>query len=214
MSNYTEFKRLPFNEELNPIVEILKENNISFLIDTTKPSVDITFTSGAITEYIVKVKNEEFEKAISLFAVKEGEITETENYYLNGYIDEELLEVLAFPKTWSNFDVEYAKRLVESRNISIDERILKQKQDELLDQLRPPKKAGFSLIFLGYLCSILSGWLGLLIALHLKNKTKDLYGHETAPYYDETSRNHGKWMLYLFVFWLFVYLLLIIKNLT
>lgn len=99
MSNYTEFKRLPFNEELNPIVEILKENNISFLIDTTKPSVDITFTSGAITEYIVKVKNEEFEKAISLFAVKEGEITETENYYLNGYSDEELLEVLAFPKT-------------------------------------------------------------------------------------------------------------------
>lgn len=48
--------------------QILADNGIKFMVDNTKPTLDLTFIAGSFTpvEYILKVKEEDVEKAMEL----------------------------------------------------------------------------------------------------------------------------------------------------
>ena len=108
---------------------------------------------------------------------------------------------------WAGSDLQYANNLIEQRNIVIDEEKIIETQQKLLSVVNEPKKAKSSVILLGYLFSILGGWIGLLIGLHLKyKKNEDAGNEEKIFYYDKKSRNHGDNILMIFVVWLLFYL--------
>ena len=111
------------------------------------------------------------------------------DHHLLSSSDEELLEVITHASEWSAFDVAHARRLLNERGI--DPSKLEEEREQRIAYLQKGKPAPKSLIFFGWLFSILGGLIGVAIAWHLshaKDKTSDGEFHR----YDEASRKTGK----------------------
>tara|TARA_R110002049_G_scaffold294590_5_gene481310 strand:+ start:10666 stop:11313 length:648 start_codon:yes stop_codon:yes gene_type:complete len=206
---YIEFKRIPFHDEANAISEILSSHNIAHKIESTKPSFDITFSNSDLTDYIIKVKESQFEEVTVLFEANTANEILEDNYYMNSYSDNELIEILSLANEWSNYDLHYANMLIKQRGLVFSDEEIQEAKASALKEQKKPKKVEPILIFIGYLCSIFGGWLGFLVAYRLKYKFKLVNETEKVPYYDTKSRSHGKVMLYIFVFWVTLYAFLI-----
>lgn len=205
MENYIEFKRTLDKESINAIAEIFHSNQIEFIVEDAKPSVDITFTNSGVIEYLIKVKQSDFEKASELLASNIEDNLEIEDYYLNYYNDEELIEVISLPNDSNRFDIDYANKLIEKRGIVINENKLEKAKLKKENELLEPEKAKSAIILGGYLLSILGGWIGLIVAMHLKYKKKEIEGRESVFYYDPKSRSHGDTMLILVLIWALIW---------
>ena len=79
MNEYIELKRFPFREIIEQIAEILEEHNIEYRIDDTTPGFDTTYGYAALVEYILKVKESDFEKANGLLNEAEIDSSQEEN---------------------------------------------------------------------------------------------------------------------------------------
>ena len=205
MDNYIEIKRTLVKESIKEIADIFDANNIEFVVEDTKPSFDITFTNSGIVEYILKVKEFDFDRANELLTINLAENIEIEEHYLDSYKDYELIEVISMPKDWDKFDLEYAKKLIKKRGIVVDEEIIEKAKLKQENELKEPTKAKAVIILVGYLFSLMGGWIGLVIALHLKYKKNKIEGHENIFYYDEKSRSHGDSMLIIAIIWVLIW---------
>lgn len=205
MEQFEEIKRYPFPEILDQISEILDSNGIEYVIEDTKPSFDITFSNSAIVEYILKVKNSQKEKALELLENSFDNDTVNAEHYMDSYTDEELIEVISMPNDWDKFDLEYAKKLIKKRGVVVDEEILEKAKLRQGNEFLEPIKAKAAIVLVGYLFSLFGGWIGLVIALHLKYKKKEIEGSENIFYYDEKSRSHGDSMLIIGIIWVLIW---------
>lgn len=172
MDNYIEIKRYPFEEIVEQIAEILDENNIEYRIEDTSLGFDVTFTNARIVEYIVKVKESDFEKA------------------------EKLLNELEIDIPLEDFDYEDDEEsknelLPDENNIEIAKEI----------KTIFPKRAKPALLIVGYLTSLAGGWLGAIIALSILFGKEKINGHKVNSY-DDYSKKHAKIMMGIFVAWL------------
>ncbi len=67
MKNLIEVTRSFHIEIIMDVAKVLAKNDIKFVVENTKPAFDITFTGGgALTEYILKVEEENAETALNI----------------------------------------------------------------------------------------------------------------------------------------------------
>ena len=205
MEEYVEIKRLQFKEVIIQISEILNSNDIDFIIENTKPTVDITFTNSGAFDYILKVKKSQLEDALKLLESSSPDNSINDIHYMDSFTDDELIEVISMPDDWEKNDVEYAKKLIKKKEIVIDEKKIKETQQKVISELIEPIKAKPILIVIGYILSFLGGWLGLVIAVHLRYKKRDEGNEDTIFYYDKKSRSHGESMFIILILWILFY---------
>lgn len=198
-------KSVPFAEEVKTVLEILEAEGIPYKVESTRPSMDITFTNATIIEYIIKVRPSDEQKAIDVLEGMLAEIDTEEQHYMDAFADKELLEVISSPKEWSKHDLEYAKKLAKQRGLDLNTANLSEARHAVIIEQVEATKAKASIIFIGYLSSLAGGWLGLVVAMHLKYKTQQIEGEAKVPYYDKAGRKDGDNMLVIFFFWLVFY---------
>lgn len=207
MEQYVEIKRFPFIEIAQEISAIFDLQGIDYVIENTKPSVDITFTNGGIIEYILKVKQSQKEKALEILTHSFVEDISAENHFMDSFSDDELFETISMPDEWDEADLEYAKELLEKRGLVLDASKIKDAREKVISARYEPQKAKGVVIFVGYLFAFLGGWLGLIIALHLLFKHVKGENNEVINYYDRKSRNHGITICIIFSTWVILFLL-------
>jgi hypothetical protein len=216
---------LPFHSfydtsPLRSFTEKLKEVGIDFKLEATPLLLDQVIIGTSSDETItVKLKSKDFNKAhqylAEYFKVQSGEVDKS--YYLFGFSNAELLEVVSKPDEWGYFDYQLAQQILKERNYSLDQIALENLKLKRHDELAKPQKASVSSFIIGYFF-ILIGSLSLLSPQAFQNAGSFSYliviisgligntiyrGKKTLPdgqsifSYSEKDRFNGKILLYI-----------------
>ncbi len=196
MREFAIFKRFNNIEQANELVDELRHNGIECELIDDSPPVDITFT-GNLTlqnEFQLMIRQSDFDKANNLLEDKALELLSNVNndHYLFEFTNDELYEILAKPDEWNSFDYKLAQKILIDRGQNINDDLLKSLKQERLSELSKPDKGQGFWIIIGYISSLLGGFLGLIIGWFLMTMKKTLPNGEKVYVYSENDRKHGK----------------------
>jgi hypothetical protein len=204
-------------ELANEVAEKLKQNNIKFIFERSKPLLDASFVDTSIEPGIhIKLQPGDFEKGHK--ALEDYYKTQLENidndYYLFSFSNEELKEIVSKPDEWGRFDYQLAQKFLKERGQEIDDvTVIKLNQDRI-KELAEPEKASRLLLFFGY-CFIPFGIIiGFFIGRHLFYDKRTLPNGQTVFTYRKSDRKHGDRIMILagilfilaIIFWLILFL--------
>jgi hypothetical protein len=209
------FREFHDRELLLEFTHILKDHDIPFKIEDTRPRFDVTFSNDqSRLIYMIRVKREDLGRARQI-----GEAVDLEtmkelpsDYYLFTFPDDELKNILATPNDWSAFDVLLAEKLLRERGVELKPEVvreLKTVHTDLLDTT-PETEYTFLVVF-GYIISALGFFIPLLLFLGfiipilllvLRKKTPE---GKRIPYFSEVKRQHAKVMFIITISILLVF---------
>ncbi|MHC0439327.1 hypothetical protein [Flavobacterium sp. 3-210] len=193
--NFIAFKSFPTRIQAKELEILLNRNNIkSVLADNIAP-VDITFSGSTLqNQYEIKIDPADFAKAEAILEKDtESILNEVDkDHYLLSFSDEELYDVLLKSDEWNVFDYKLAQKLLIERGKNIDSEVLASLKKERLQILAKPEEPQKSWIIIGYIFSVLGGFLGIIIGYLLWTSKKTLSNGERIYSYNENDRKHGK----------------------
>lgn len=112
-NNFIIYKRFIDSEQAEGVIEILEEHNILYEIeDNSLQGLEVILGTDSAPKVLIKLLPEDFEKANQLLNIEaEKEINGVEkDYYLFAFENNELFEVVSEQDSWSEFDVQLAKK--------------------------------------------------------------------------------------------------------
>lgn len=218
----TEFitcKKFETSDEAAVLLEILKNNNIEFMLEDNSASDDVTSTYGSQVQgqYDVKIKQNDFEKVNKILEKEAAETAEKlpNDYYLYNFNVTELYEILDRFDEWNETDYLLAQKLLLQKGEQITEDVIRLKKEMRINQLKEPQKAEQGWLIFGYITMVLGGFFGIFIGYYLSQFKKMIPNGEKVYVYDETARKNGKIMFSLgiifVIIWVVVYLFVIPK---
>jgi len=196
------FKKFSSQNSITETAELIKKNNIDFLIEDVSINFDPILANNEFgKEYCLKLKKTDFEKVEKLLLEKsQSEIDSIDkDYYLFTFTDEELLDVISKSDEWNEFDVSLSKKLLKERGIEISEEKISQMKKERIIELSKPENGQNIYIILGYIFGFLGGFLGFFIGWHLMTYKKTLPNGEKIYCYSKKDRKHGNQILIISV---------------
>ena len=190
-----------FNEEIPALAigEIMKANNIEYLIENTSIGFDATFANNEFTkEYRIKIKKDDFEKADRLLeGITLTKLDEVEkDYYLFEFTDEELMEIITKRDEWNQFDFVLAQKILKDRGKEINSEVVTLLKKQRIKELAKPEEGQRTWIVAGYILAFLGGLLGIFTGWHLLTHKKILPNGDKVYGYTESDRKHG---FYIFI---------------
>ena len=195
---FAEFQRFNSEAELEKCVKILIENNIEYLIEDVSINLDPVLSSNKLgIEFLLKIDQVNFEKANNILdELYSFEIDEIESdYYLFSFSDDELLDVIIKSDEWNKFDVQLAQKILKEKGKGLSVIEIEQIQRERILDLSKPEKKQSDWIFIGYISSLLGGFLGIFIGWHLLTFKKTLPNGDRIYNYSNEDRKHGNQIL-------------------
>jgi hypothetical protein len=199
-----------FNDEAaaRELMELLDQNDISHQEATNNGFFDPTFSKNELgIEIRVKIKREDFLKASELtMKLAEAEMaTLDKDYYLYGFTDEELMEIVTRPDTWNQLDYLMSQKLLKERGKEINPEVAKVMKDQRLKELAKPAESMTALIYGGYMLAIMGGLLAIFLGWHLATHKRTLPNGDRVYAYTFADRNHGTYIFLLgivgFIVW-------------
>jgi len=168
---------LNFNDEdlARFVAEKLKDNNVEFIVEKSKPLLDASLVDTSIDRNIhIKLKPQDFQKGNQV--LDDYYKTQLNNidpeYYLLSFSDDELKDVISKPDEWGHLDYQLAQKLLKERGHDIEESMLIKLREDRIKDLAQPEKASRLLLFFGY-CFIPFGLIiGFFIGRHLFHSKK------------------------------------------
>ena len=200
MSQYTSYEKFFNPDQAQPVMAILKENNIPYEFVSIKQAVDQVIAGGGPAYlYEIKIPAEQFNKANRVLRenIKVNFDEVDPEYYLFSFDDFELIEIFKQPDEWGRLDYAIARKILESRGIVYTNDELDALWKNRIETLARPDKEGAGWVFAGRFFSLMGGFLGVLIGLVLMQSTKTLPDGRKVYTYDEETRKQGKTILYL-----------------
>lgn len=215
MSDFKTFMSITEDAIASEIISILKKNNIQFKVEDTRKNFDASFSLSEVNKPILIFLNPlDFEKANKI--IDQEMIIDEENinkgHFLYSFTDEELLELVKNPNEWHPFDVKLAKKILNKKNISVNEEdiLINLKKKEL--ENNQPEKSDLITILLGYVFSLIGGLFGIGIAIFLITNKKTLTSGKKIYTYTKSDRDHGYKMLILSIIMLILYFYVYLKE--
>lgn len=198
---YLTFKKFNDPELANGIAELLKENNIECAVEDNRGKFfDVSFAYNSVNpDILLKLKPDDFVKAEkTLEDYYDSHLEKTDkDYYLFGFSDEELMEIVAKPDEWGDFDHQLAKKLLKERGRDVQQDELDALQHKRIEELSTPDKASNTLIVCGYIFAVAGVLIGFILGLTLLKTSRTLPDGRRVPMYTEEDRRHGKRILIL-----------------
>lgn len=203
---YQFFKNVENDDELEVIVNLLKDNSIKYELDAASYLFDKAIVgSNLLPKYTIKLLPSEFENAGKILEnYYAGEIDiETDFIHLQELSSEELMSILERPDEWSTLSEVAAKKILKSRKVEISDDDIMLLKARRISKIREGKRAE-PMVQIAYFISILIGfyfWLFFILAgfgmgyYYAYGKATDVNG-ERYFVYDEKSRRNGKLILY------------------
>lgn len=120
--DYLRFKLFPDKETAESFAEVLQQNGIDHQIEEDAMVFDPSYANNPLSkDYVILLKQPDFKRASvaydEFFAKQLNAVPE--DYYLYGFSDNELMEILAKPDEWGAFDYQLAQVLLKERGIEV-----------------------------------------------------------------------------------------------
>jgi hypothetical protein len=157
---FIEFKRVADIESANDLISTLEKNNIQFELEDKGLRFELNSTVDPIDQqYIIKIKESDFEKADSLFRSENSE--PFVDHYLYTFSDSDLIDIIINPTDWTVKEQNLAESIIKQRGIVITAEIIKNKRKapekvELNIAPAPTKRYGYGWLFAIGLLSIVN----------------------------------------------------------
>lgn len=199
------------------LISVLQSSNIPHQIERPKPLMDAVMGGDPHSPKIfVRVRKEDFkrlnqmveEDMLQLMTQFEGEL---DDHFLQEYTDEELMEVLRKPESWSMDVVVVARQLLKKRGLEVSTEAMQRMRAERLEIARQPQKINKQWLIALYLLAplgalllflTLAGYLAVLCIsvgmgfYYWTSTTIDADG-ERFYTFDEAAQQHGKRIVWL-----------------
>lgn len=185
------------------LASLFKKNNIEYVTEDMELDFDPIFSSNKLNkEFRIKIYKKDFETADLLIAQSPDsiirQIQKAENdYYLFGFTDEELMEIVSKRDEWSNHDFNLALSILKERGKEVSTEELESLKVSRLSQLSQPESHNKFWIYVGYLSALLGGFFGMLIGWYLMSAKKSLPDGTSICVYSRSGRTHGRFILIL-----------------
>lgn len=188
------FKRFKDPDIANDIAEKLKSAKIYFEIENDDKFFDATFANNPMAkETRIKLKPTDFIKAEE--ALEKYYQTQLINidrrYYLFGFSNKELFEILEKPDEWGDLDYQLSKRILIERGENLQQTELDYLKEKRIKELSKPEKSSTRLILAGYVSAIFGGIFGIIIGRILANTKTTLPNGKIIYTYTDSDRSHG-----------------------
>jgi hypothetical protein len=119
----------------------LSEKGIPFKWESTEGFFDPSFTTNDILNlYYVRLRKEDFTKADELLMISATQTAEepVSDYYLLSFSNDELIGVLKNPDEWNEFDLYWAKKILDTKGIVVTQEEVDKAKVEKLEALKRP----------------------------------------------------------------------------
>ena len=192
-----------FNDPVlaDELAKQLELHDVPYIIEEDSLTLNLTFMPNDPfqKDYVIKIKSEDFDKVNGLLKDDENEEVNIVNkdYYLFGFSNDELMEVIAKEDEWSAFDVVLARKLLKERGQFISDETIDTIHKKRIEELKKPEASQSSWIIIGYMFALLGGILGIFIGWHLFTYKKTLPNGERIYDYNDNDRKQGKRIFYL-----------------
>jgi len=197
MVTYRKFYR---EDQLNGVVEILKENKIRYLVLEDRESLDSLYGDKQFKKlYFIKIWKQDFEKVDQILLEESQKNLDSveSDHYLFSFTDDELFDLISRPDEWSEFDFLLAQKILGDRGLAVDATKIKALKEERIRELAKPDEDKRGWIIVGYIFALLGGLLGVFIGWHLSTFRKTLPNGEKVFGYTARDRRHGNRILVL-----------------
>ncbi len=193
------------------IGEFLKAEGIPYELEDNKYLFDVSFANNSVNPDVsLKLRGADFTRAQSIlreYYQKAAESVE-QDYYLFSCSNAELLEMLAKPDEWGEFDYCVAQWILKSRGQELSPELIGSLEEKRISQLSVPEPTNSDWVYRGYISAIFGGIFGIIFGYNLAYSKKTLLNGEQVYSYDEHNRKHGERIVRIgmvsFVFWIIV----------
>lgn len=193
--SFLTWKRFYSAEEAENTASVLGENKIICLLeDNTPPVSDFIMGQNTKANIALKIKATDFIKADKLFnEIAKAQVDSAdESHYLFQYSNDELLEVLMEADSWSEYDKQLSKKILEERGIIITDELLKTFAAKRLKELAKKEHHSPVWTIVGYVSALFGGFLGIAIGINLWTAKKTLPNGMRVYAYTDRDRFHGQ----------------------
>jgi hypothetical protein len=185
----------------NELAELLEAHGINYLVEEDSLTFNPSFALNdeLSKEYAVKIKAADFEPVNQLLKQDADEhIDDVEKgYYLFGFTDDELKDVVVKADEWSAFDVQLARKLLADKGMAVSDEDVADMEEKRIEELKITEPSQTGWIVIGYIFALLGCILGIFIGWHLKSYKKTLPNGERVYEYSERDRWHGGVIFYI-----------------
>ena len=191
---YLTYRRFNSLDEVEDIIDILKQNAILFRIeDNSQVTPSIIMGESSEANIRLKLQQSDFEKAdkvINLYFEKSiGDIES--DYYLLSFNDDELIDVINKKDEWSHYDYNVAKIELKKRGIEINEKLENAIRKNRLKELTQEEKGSTIWMIVGYISAFLGGILGIAIGLSMWRSKRTLPTGARVSIFNKETRING-----------------------
>lgn len=215
MKSFVPFRRFTSIEHAREfLINLFEIEGIPYeLEESSIPAVAVIGEVGPLEKYIVKIREDDFKRVGSLLQAQAVQAVQDvdSNHYLFDFSNEELSDVVRKADEWSAFDVALARKILSDRDARIDDTQLKVLEQERLHELAQPETPSQGWIIFFFISSILGGIAGIVSGWHYWTSKKRLPNGHQVHTYDELTRDKGKTMMFV---GLFFFLLTLIYRFT
>ena len=213
MSDFIQYRYFHEPERMLAYTGLLDANGIEYEVAENRSSLDALYAGNQPQRiFFLKLKQVDFPRVDELLqseSERELHATESDDHYLNGFTDDELVEILARPDEWTAFDFQLAQQILKGRGKEFDQETLGNLKQKRISEMAKPVKASGRLIFVGYLLALAGGFLGALVGLTLMITRKTLPTGDVVYVYTKRDREQGS---RIFVLGLIVFVMVILNS--
>ncbi len=188
MNQFTTFQQFTVREEALELADLLEANNIPYKLETGGEEFNPAFVFNG--ECRILVHPEDVDKVTALFTSNIDA-----DYYLYGFTNNELLDVIAKRDEWSHLDFILAQQLLKERGVELGEEHIHRVEEERIADLSRPDNVHAGWIIAGYVFALAGGFFGILLGGSILLGKKLLPNGEKVYNYSDSDRSHARRIL-------------------
>ncbi len=204
---HTQFRSFYTEQEALDVCALLFQNGILANLKNSLENKDVPnlIQVGHVT-YEVYIAKEDELKAEELLRSNQINDEPNEDYYLNQFNKEELLNVLFDEKDWSEFDVGLAEKILIERGETIDPKYIETERQKRIDALKTFDKMPIFQIAFGYILGFAFAPVAIIIGYSIYADKKVLPDGSKMFRYSNYDRGNGIFIIILSCFMMASYL--------
>ena len=180
-------------EDAEDFAALMNKAGIENLIEHERDVLDKIYIGETLDPmFAVKIPEESFATADKILeSDAESQVNNvSDDYYLFGFTNEELIEVVNDKNGWNQFDQVLARKILSERNIEIPKPVETQPGADF-----KPLRLEMPWLITEYLLSIVFGFIGIIIGVVTLSAYRTLPDGKKVKMYDAFTRNNAKLML-------------------
>lgn len=194
------YQRFMNEHDAQDLANLLTDTGVVFQWEDGSASFDPSFANNAVhKEFRIKLLQHDFERVDDLL-MQESSVLLHEiepDYYLFGFSESDLHEVLEKRDAWSKFDFLLAQKILKDRGQEISKSELEFMRERRLEELAQPDKNQTIWVAIGYFSVLFGGLFGVFMGWHLFAHKKTLPNGNRVYGYDENDRKQGRIIFFL-----------------